>query len=119
MASLTPAADTEWMAHEVIGLTLGEVYIFRIRLVTNSGNADSENIVLVKGQLPKPVTDLSVSNVTRTSVDLSWEMPPIRPASASVSELNVQQMGANGHWTTVATIAKDDVVPLSLTHLRS
>ena len=126
MASLAPVADTDGpvhdliqlpagtrlMVHEVIGLTPGEWYHVRIRLVTNSGNADSESIVMVKTGLPEPVTDLSVSNVTRTTVDLSWALPPITPASPRERELNVQQMGANGDWTTVATL---DNVPTSYT----
>ena len=94
VASLAPVADTDGplhdlivlpsgtklMGHEVIGLTPGEWYHVRIRLVTNSGNADSESIVMVKARLPKPVTDLSVSNVTRTTADLSWTLPAITPA---------------------------------------
>ena len=118
VASLAPVADTDGpvhdliqlpagtrlMVHEVIGLTPGEWYHVRIRLVTNSGNADSESIVMVKTGLPKPVTDLSVSNVTRTTADLSWTLPPVEPASPRERELEVQQRGANGEWTTVATL---------------
>jgi len=115
LASFTPVADGEQMTHTVIGLNPGEVYFFRIRLVTNNGYADSKEIVLVKIGLPKPVTNLSVSNVTRTTADLSWTMPPIVDSSPTVSELKVQQRGANGSWTTVATIAKDDQVPTTIT----
>ena len=123
VASLPPVADTDGavhdliqlpagtklMVHEVIGLTPGEWYHIRIRLVTNSGNADSESIVMIKAGLPKPVTDLSVSNVTRTAADLSWTLPPVEPASPRERELKVQQRGANGDWTTVATL--DPVYP--------
>ena len=70
-------SGTKLMVHEVIGLTPGEWYHVRIRLVTNSGNVDSEKIVMVKAGLPKPVTNLSVSNVTRTTADLSWALPAI------------------------------------------
>ena len=108
VASLAPAADGELMGHTVIGLTPGKWYFVRIRLVTNSGNADSEDIVMVKMGLPNPVTDLSVSNVTRTSVDLSWTMPPITESSPSLRALNVQQRGANGSWSTLATITPDE-----------
>ena len=114
VASLTPVADGEEMVHTVIGLTPGEWCTFRIRLVTNSGNADSESLVMVKMGLPKPVTNLSVSNVTRTTADLSWTMPPIVDSSPSVRALNVQQRGASGSWTTVATITPDDRVPPEL-----
>ena len=89
------------MAHTVIGLIPGEWYHVRIRLVTNRGDADSEKIVMVKAGLPKPVTNLSVSNVTRTTADLSWTLPPITPASPRERELKVQQRGTNGDWTTV------------------
>ena len=115
VASLAPVADGEQMAHTVIGLNPGEVNIFRLRLVTNIGNADSKNIVLVKLADPKPVTNLSVSNVTRTTADLSWTMPPVVDTSPVVGQLNVQQRAANGGWTTVATIIRDDVVPPSIT----
>ena len=123
VASLAPVADTDGpmhdliglpsgtklMVHEVIGLTPGEWYHVRIRLVTNSGDADSEKIVMLKRGLPKPVTDLAVSNVTRTTADLSWTLPAITPASPSERQLKVQQRGANGDWTTVATL--DPVYP--------
>ena len=118
VASLAPVADTDGpvhdlirlpsgtklMVHEVIGLTPGEIYSFRIRLVTTSGNADSKIIVVFKTGLPEPVADLSVSNVTRTTADLSWALPPVTPTSPIERELKVQQRGANGDWTTVATL---------------
>ena len=118
VASLAPVAKTDgWlhdllgypsgtklMAHEVIGLTPGESNHIRIRLVTNSGNADSKSLVMGKARLPEPVTDLSASNVTRTTVDLSWTLPPVKPASPFERALKVQQRGANGDWTTVATL---------------
>ena len=102
VASLAPVADTDGpvhdlirlpsgtklMVHEVIGLTPGEIYSFRIRLVTNSGNADSKIIVVFKTGLPDPVADLSVSNVTRTTADLSWALPPVTPTSPIERELN-------------------------------
>ena len=107
VASLAPVADGGQMSHTVIGLTPGEWYFVRIRLVTNSGNADSEKLVMIKTGLPKSVTDLSVSNVTRTTVDLSWTLPRITPGSPSERELRVQQRGANGDWTTVATLVAE------------
>ena len=121
VASLAPVANTDElhgypsgtkvMDHEVIGLTPGEKNHIRIRLVTNSGNADSTHITMSKAKLPTPVTDLSVSNVTRTSVDLSWTMPRITDSSPFTRALNVQQRGANGSWTTVATITPDEQPP--------
>ena len=121
VASLAPVANTEGlhgypsgtkvMEHEVIGLTPGVVNHIRIRLVTNSGNADSTSLIMSKAKLPTPVTDLSVSNVTRTSVDLSWTMPRITDSSPFTRALNVQQRGANGSWTTVATITPDEQPP--------
>ena len=108
VASLTPVADGQLMGHTVIGLAPGEYYNVRIRLVTNSGNADSESIVFVKTELPRPVTKLSVSNVTRTTADLSWTLPPVTPGSPIERELKVQQRGANGDWTTVATLVPDE-----------
>ena len=97
-------SGTPLMAHEVIGLTPGEVNFIRVRLVTNSGNADSEKMVMLKGGLPKPVTDLSVSNVTRTTADLSWTIPRLVDSSPWLKELNVQQRAADGSWTTVSTL---------------
>ena len=112
VASLPPVADGEHMSHTVIGLTPGEWYSVRIRLVTNSGNANSKAFALIMRGLPKPVTDLSVSNVTRTKVDLSWTLPPVNPESPYERELRVQQRGANGDWTTVATLVAENPTPV-------
>ena len=108
VASLAPVADGERMSHKVIALTPGEEYHFRIRLVTNRGNADSKSRFFFKGADLEPVTDLSVSNVTRTTVDLAWKMMPAGPADPHPWTLDVQQRGANGDWTTVSSIASPD-----------
>ncbi|MCY4584026.1 MAG: cadherin domain-containing protein, partial [Chloroflexi bacterium] len=112
VASLAPVADGGRMSHTVIGLNPGEWFSVRIRLITNSGNADLESHAILKYGLPKPVADLSVSNVTRTTVDLSWTLPRQMPASPPVRELRVQQRGANGDWTTVATLPDDSGDPV-------
>ena len=54
----------------------GIVHDFRVRLFTNTGIADSE-VASWSSPLarPKSATDLSFSNVTATSVDLSWTLP--------------------------------------------
>ena len=54
----------------------GNVHHFRVRLFTNTGIADSE-VASWSSPLarPKSATDLSFSNVTATSVDLSWTLP--------------------------------------------
>ena len=97
-------SGTKLMVHEVIGMIPGKVYTIRFRLVTNSGNADSKKIVIFNTGLPKPVTGLSVSNLTRTTADLSWALPRLEPTSPSKRELKLQQKDANGDWTTVATL---------------
>ena len=54
----------------------GIVHDFRVRLFTNTGITDSE-VASWSSPLaqPNPPTDLSFSNVTATSVDLSWTLP--------------------------------------------
>ena len=66
-------------ATSVVGLHVlhgGRTYRFHVRVVTNTGFADSE--VVSWSSLPaeaKPLTNLSFSNVTTNSVDLSWTLP--------------------------------------------
>ena len=108
VATLAPDATS----HTVIGLTPGAVYWFRIRLVTNEGNADSDRIVILMRALPKPVFDFSASDATQTTVPLSWKKPAIFPAAPTVSSIEVQQQGADGSWSTVRTFTGRWVVEL-------
>ena len=90
-------------SHTVIGLSPGQVYSFRIRLVTNKGNADSKRITIFRRAPPKPVFDFSASNVAKTTVHLSWTKPASFPTAPTVSGIEVQQLGADGVWSTVRT----------------
>ena len=62
-------------SHTVSGLTTGTSYAFRVRVVANHGSAYSETVSMIALAPPKPATGLTVSNVTGTTVDLSWTLP--------------------------------------------
>ena len=90
--------------HTVTGLTAGTTYSFRIRLATNSGNADSGAVaVTTQGAAPIPAAGLTASNATATSVDLSWTLP-WQPSGITVTGVKVQQQAADESWSTVETL---------------
>ena len=98
------AADAT--AHTMTGLTAGTTYSFRIRLVTSSGNADTDAVSADTLAAPKPVTGLTASSPTQTTVDLAWTLP-MQAAGVSVTGVEVQQQGADESWTTIASLAAD------------
>ena len=80
-------------SHTVTQVTPGTNYAFRIRLATNNGHADSESVTAAPHHPPKPATGLSFSNVTATTVDLSWTLPA-QPGGVIVTAVEVQRGGA-------------------------
>ena len=99
----TLAADAT--SHTVTGLTAGTAYSFRIRLVTSSGNADTDAVSATTLAVPKPAAGLAASNATQTTVDLSWTLPT-QPAGVTMTGVEVQQQ-SGASWSTVATLAAD------------
>ena len=87
---MTLAADAT--SHTVTQVTPGTNYAFRIRLATNNGHADSESVEAAALQPPKPATGLSFSNVTGTTVDLSWTFPA-QPEGVIVTAVEVHGAG--------------------------
>ena len=110
------AADESWStiatlaanvtSHTMTGLTAGTTYNLRIRLVTSSGNADSDTLAVDTLAAPKPATGLTASNPTQTTVDLAWTLPT-QASGVSMTGVEVQQQGSDNAWTTVATLAAD------------
>ena len=88
---------------------------FRVRLVTNFGDVDSQVVSWTSDQEGvQPATGLTASNATQTTVDLAWTLPAEQPewvtqvAGEFWSE--VQQYEADGNWwSTVAKLAGDAV----------
>ncbi|MCY4584027.1 MAG: fibronectin type III domain-containing protein, partial [Chloroflexi bacterium] len=87
---VTLAADAT--SHTVTQVTPGTNYAFRIRLATNNGHADSESVAAAALEPPKPATGLSISNVTGTTVDLSWTFPA-QPEGVVVTAVEVHSGG--------------------------
>ena len=79
-------------SHTVTQVTPGTNYAFRIRLATNNGHADSESVTSAALEPPKPATGLSFSNVTGTTVDLSWTLPA-QPEGVIVTAVEVHSGG--------------------------
>ena len=110
MASLGVDATT----YTVTELTEGSTYTFRVRLEANHGNVDSETVSATALASPKPATDLSASNQSRTGIDLSWTFPS-QSLGVAVSAVEVQYRYARSKglgyndwaWGTVATLASD------------
>ncbi|MCY4374142.1 MAG: fibronectin type III domain-containing protein, partial [Spirochaetaceae bacterium] len=75
-------------SHTVTDLTNGTSYTYRVRVAANHGSADSETVSMTALALPKPATGLSFSNVTATTVDLSWTLPE-QGAGVEVRRLEV------------------------------
>ncbi len=93
VASLGAAATS----HTVTGLTTGESYTFRVRVAANHGAADSETVSTTVLALPTPATGLTFSNVTGTTVDLSWTLPQ-QGAGVVVSSVEVDESGETTAW---------------------
>ena len=93
VASLGAAATS----HTVTGLTNGESYTFRVRVAANHGAADSETVSTTVLALPKPATGLTFSNVTGTTVDLSWTLPE-QGAGVVVSRVEVDKSRETDAW---------------------
>ena len=92
VASLAATATS----HEVTGLTGGEGYRFRIRLVTNRGNAETVTVATTRTLTnANPVTDLTVSNVQARTADLSWTLPT-QPSGVTVTRVEIQQVSKSG-----------------------
>ena len=85
MASLGVDSTT----YTVTELTEGSTYTFRVRLAANNGNVDSETVSATALAPPKPATDLSASNPSRTGIDLSWTLPA-QSLGVTVSAVEVQ-----------------------------
>ena len=94
--------DASATTHKVTGLTAGTTYSFRIRLVTNSGNADSGAVSADTLEAPRAATGLAASDPTQTTVDLAWTLPA-QPEGVTVSGVEVQQL-SGATWSTVATL---------------
>ena len=103
-AVTTVASDAT--SHTVTGLTAGTAYTFRIRLVTSSGNVDSDAVSRNTLEAPNPATGLAASNPTQTMVDLTWTLPT-QSEGVTVTGVEVQQQAADESWSTVATLAAD------------
>ena len=87
-------------------------FYFRVRLVTNFGDLDSQVVSWSSDQeLQQPPTGLTASNATQTTVDLAWMWPeqPAWVAQMAADEIwtEVQQQEADETWSTVAKLAAD------------
>ena len=81
---------------------------YRVRLVTNAGDVDSQVVTWSSDQeLQKPATGLTASNATQTTVDLAWTWPeqPAWVAQMAADEIwsDVQKQEADGTWSDVAS----------------
>ena len=98
------AADAT--SHTVTGLSANTSYSFRIEIVTSSGSAESDAVLADTLVAPNAATGLTASNVTYTTVDLSWTLPE-QPEGVTVSAVEVVQLLDYGEEATVATLAAD------------
>ena len=92
----------------------GFTFYYRVRLVTNLGDLDSQVVSWTSDQeLLQPATGLTASNATQTTVDLAWTLPeqPAWVAQVAADEVwsTVQQQEADETWSTVAKLAADAV----------
>ena len=102
VATLGAAAAT----HTVTGLTASTTYSFRIRLVTNSGSADSDTVSADTLAAPRAATGLTASNATPTTVDLSWTLPE-QPEGMTVTRVLLLQQAADDSRTKITPLAAD------------
>ena len=84
-------------SHTVTGLSNGTSYAFRVRVAGNHGTADSETVSLTALALPRPATGLTLSNVTGTTIDLSWTLPE-QGAGVVVSKVEVHMSREETAW---------------------
>ena len=99
----------------------GFTYHFRVRLVTNFGDVDSQVLSWTSGlEGLNPATGLTASNATQTTVDLAWTLPTEQPEWATQVAGDfwtaVEQQVADGGWSEVARPA-DDAVAHTVTGL--
>ena len=95
----------------------GTTHYYRVRLVTNFGDADSEVVSWTSDQEDlKPATGLTASNATQTTVDLAWTLPAELPewATQIADELYIaveqwEEDPSGAWWRPVATLAGDAV----------
>ena len=95
------AADKSWTtvatlaaaatSHTVTGLEPETKYYFRVQLVTDKGTATSSDVRTWTKLAAKPVTNLTASNETQTTIDLSWTLPE-QTEGASPNSLSVQML---------------------------
>ena len=100
---------TDATSHTVTGLSANTSYSFRIEIVTSSGSAESDAVLADTLVAPKAATGLTESNVTYTTVDLSWTLPE-QPEGVTVSAVEVVQLLDlldYGEDATVASLAAD------------
>ena len=100
----TLAADAT--SHTVTGLTASTTYSFRIRLVTNSGSADSDTVSADTLAAPRAATGLTASNATPTTVHLSWTLPE-QPEGMTVIRVLLLQQAADDSRTKITPLATD------------
>ncbi|GEM_PF-1242669 len=91
----------------------GVTHYYRVRLVTNFGDVDSEVVSWTSDQDGlRPATGLTASNATQTTVDLAWTLPDQPAWAKQVANWiwsEVQQQQADGTWSTMAKLAGDAV----------
>ena len=91
----------------------GVTHYYRVRLVTNFGDVDSEVVSWTSDQDGlRPATGLTASNATQTTVDLAWTLPDQPAWTKQVANWiwsEVQQQQADGTWSTMAKLAGDAV----------
>ncbi len=107
-----PGADATSQEQTVIHG--GFTYYWRVRLVTNFGDVDSQVVSWTSDQeLQRPPTGLTASNATQTTVDLAWTVPqqPAWVAQMGADEIwiAVQRQEADETWSTVAKLAANAV----------
>ena len=110
------AADESWTAvatlasdatsYTVTGLTAGTSYSFRIRLATNSGDADSDAVSASTLAAVNPATGVTASNATPTSVDLAWALPA-QPVGVTVTRILLLQQVVGDSRTKIVPLAAD------------
>ena len=91
----------------------GFTHYYRVRLVTNFGDVDSQVVSWTSDQEGlKPAAGLTGSNATQTTVDLAWTLPEQPAWVTQVADeiwSEVQQQEADETWSTVAKLPGDAV----------
>ncbi|MXW55364.1 MAG: fibronectin type III domain-containing protein [Gemmatimonadetes bacterium] len=102
----------------------GTTHYYRVRLVTNFGDADSEVVSWTSDQEDlKPATGLTASNATQTTVDLAWTLPAELPewATQIADELYIaveqEEAGLSGAWWRPVAKLGGDAVAHTVTGL--